>query len=79
MLAAVSDGQSNCFIVAPGNTAGFTFKVSRAYTYSGSAFTNTLRVDGTTYTGSFGTAVVWDDNSVVSSVAVSGSGKDAQR
>jgi hypothetical protein len=67
---AVTDGNTNCFMVAPNATLNFA--VTQAYS-SGS----TLRVGGT-YTGEFGVAVVWNDASVVSGTpSVSGSGNNA--
>jgi hypothetical protein len=58
----VPDGMTNCYIVAPGKSV--EFPVSRAYAYENGDFTTTLRV-GDKYTGDFGAAVVWDDNSVI--------------
>ncbi|MDR3118203.1 MAG: fimbrillin family protein [Mediterranea sp.] len=74
----VSDGMTNCYIVAQ-NTE-FKFPVSRAYIYSGGKFTDMLHVDNaSTYTGGFDAAVVWDDNSVINGTpTVSGSGNTAE-
>jgi hypothetical protein len=72
----VSDGLTNCYMVAPGKSV--EFPVSRAYMYENGAFTATLRVDTTTYAGAFGAAVIWDDNTVVyGTPTVSGSGNSA--
>jgi hypothetical protein len=70
----VSDGMTNCFIVAPGKR--LKFYVSRAYTHDGSTFSTTLHTGGT-YTGTFAAEVVWDDAAVVKSATVSGSGNSA--
>jgi hypothetical protein len=71
----VSDGMTNCYMVVPGDTK--SFKVSRAYTHTGTGFTTTLHV-GSEYTGSFTAAVVWEDADVINGTpTVSGSGNAA--
>jgi hypothetical protein len=71
----VVDGMSNCYRVAPGGKVGF--KVSRAYTYSGGAFTTTLQTGGA-YTGGFDAAVVWADAAVIDGIpTVTGTGSGA--
>jgi hypothetical protein len=70
-----TDGMSNCYMVIPGQQVDFP--VSRAYTYTGTDFTNTLHV-GDTYTGQFNAAVVWADAAVINGTpTVSGSGNTA--
>ncbi|MDR3118206.1 MAG: fibrobacter succinogenes major paralogous domain-containing protein [Mediterranea sp.] len=71
----VSDGMTNCYIVAP-NTE-LIFPVSRAYIYTGTNFTTMLHV-GETYTDGFDAAVVWDDAGVINGMpSVSGFGNNA--
>jgi hypothetical protein len=53
-----------------------SFKVSRAYVYTGAVSAN-LHVGGM-YTGAFEAAVVWDDAGVINAVAVTGSGNTAE-
>ncbi|MDR3118208.1 MAG: fimbrillin family protein [Mediterranea sp.] len=73
----VSDGMTNCYIVAP--NAELNFYVSRAYMHDGTTFTDYLRVDSTaTYTGMFESDIVWADNNVISGTpSVSGNGNSA--
>jgi hypothetical protein len=70
----VSDGMTNCYIVAPNKT--LKFPVSRAYTYESKAFTTKLHT-GDTYEGTFTAAVGWADAAVVKSATVSGTGNSA--
>jgi hypothetical protein len=68
----VSDGMTNCYIVAPGTE--LKFPVKRAYTHDGTKFTTTLHT-GDTYTSTFTAAVVWSDAKVINGTpSVSGSG-----
>jgi hypothetical protein len=74
------DGMTNCYMVKPNGKV--VFRVSRAYTYNGSAFTNTLRVGGT-HTGGFVAKVIWQDpgdlieSPTSTASAISGSGNTA--
>ena len=70
----VQDGMANCYMVTPRDN--ISFKVSRAYTYTGIAFTNTLHTGGE-YTGEFGVEVVWQDVANLVTPTVSGSGNSA--
>jgi hypothetical protein len=77
-VAPPDDGKANCFMVEPGER--FTFKTARAYEEEGVSNT-TLRVDkqaGTSYTGKFEAAVLWDDAGVIRGVIVKGAGSDAE-
>jgi hypothetical protein len=60
------DGESNCYMVKPGEVK--IFDVSRAYEYDGKQFTDNLRVDGSSYNGTddvFTTELVWADEDVI--------------
>jgi uncharacterized protein (TIGR02145 family) len=74
----VSDGMTNCYIVAPNKT--LKFPVSRAYIHDGTDFTDNLRVDDTTpYTSTFTAAIVWADAAVINGTpTVTGSGNTAE-
>jgi hypothetical protein len=77
------DRMTNSYMVAPNGEV--LFKVSRAYEYTGSAFTNRLRVENSAdYTGGFDAKVLWQDPSDLiesptsTATAISGSGNTAR-
>jgi uncharacterized protein (TIGR02145 family) len=76
------DGMTNSYMVAQNGEV--SFEVSRAYEYTGSAFTDKLRVANTAnYTGGFDAKVLWQDPSDLiesptsTATAISGSGNTA--
>jgi hypothetical protein len=76
------DGMTNCYMVAQNGEV--SFKVSRAYEYDGTDFTNRLRVaNSADYTGGFEAKVLWQDPSDLiesptpTATAISGTGNTA--